>query len=376
MTIGRRIIGSISGMLFMLLVLAGMGVGTMAWLRSWHDRYVEAAQQAGALADPGLQDMLGSLNGRATVVLILMGVIAFLCAGLGLAALIRLGPTVDRQLRAAVSGLSTSAAELAAVASEVAAAASQTAAATNETTATVEQVRQTALLAQERASEASELARQVVETSKAGEMSARSNRAHFEQILADMDEVAEAIVSLNEQVQSVGDVMVTVNDLAEQSNLLAVNASIEAVKSGDAGKGFNVVAQEVKSLARQSKQAVAQVRAVLSEIQKASVVVVHAADQAREAVDQGKEEVGRAVKNNIGRVAVGERTAEATEQIAATSRQQLSGTEQIGQAVMSISQAGSRTVAGIRQVEKEAEQLRQLALGMERLVQATSKKAR
>ncbi len=376
MTIGRRIVGSIGGMLFLLLLLAGMGVGTMAWLRSWHAGYVEAAQQAGALTDPALQAMLSSLNGRATVILSLMVVLAVLCAGLGLAALIRLGPTVDRQLRAAVSGLSTSAAELAAVAGEVAAAASQTAAATNETTATVEEVRQTALLAQERAVEASDLARQVVETSKVGELSARSNQSHFEQILADMDDVAEAIVRLDEQVQSVGDVMVTVNDLAEQSNLLAVNASIEAVKSGEAGKGFNVVAQEVKSLARQSKQAVSQVRAVLTEIQKASVVVAHAAGQAREAVDEGKDEVGRAVKNNIARVAVGDRTAEATEQIIATSRQQIAGTEQIGQAVMSIGQAGSRTVAGIRQVEKEAEQLRQLALRLERLVQATPKTAR
>jgi len=299
-----------------------------------------------------------------------MAVVAFLFIALGTVALLRLGPSVDRQLRRAARSISTSATELLAVASQVSAAVSQTAAATNETTATVEEVKQTAMVAQEKATEALELSENVVETSMNGEASAKRNFDHFERIQADMDEVAEAIKRLNEHTQSVGEVMVTVNDLAEQSNLLAVNAAIEAAKSGEAGKGFNVVAQEVKSLAEQSKQAVAQVRGVLSEIQKGSGVVVRAAEQARETVEMGRDEASRAVENNIARVAVGNQTAEATSQISATSRQQMAGVEQISQAVTSISQASEHSALGIRQVEKEAGQLRELALSLEHLVKA------
>jgi methyl-accepting chemotaxis protein len=375
MSIGRRIIGSISGLLVLLMALLGTGIGAMAWLRSWHDGYVEAAQQAGALTDPGLQHMLSSLDTRAAVVMIVMAVIAALFMGLGVAALVRLGPTVDRKLKGAVASISSSVAELLAVASEVAAATAQTAAATNETTATVEEVKQTAFLAQEKAAEASELAHEVVQMSKVGVMGAEKNYGHFEEILADMDEVARAIVRLNEHTQAVSEVMVTVNDLAEQSNLLSVNASIEAYKSGEAGKGFTVVAQEVKNLATQSKQAVARVRDVLSGIKSASSVVVRAAEQAREAVDLGRSVAVGAIQNINERVLAGDRTAEATMQISVASRQQLAGMEQIALAVASITEASSHSEAGMRQMEGEVERLRELADGLDYLVKMGTKKA-
>ncbi len=374
MTIGRRIIGSISGLLFLLTALAGMGIGVMVWLRSWHDSYVKAAQRVGALEDAGLQEMLSSLDFRAAVIAIAMGVVAFLIVGLAVAALIRLGPTVDRRLRGAVSSISDSVGGLLAVASEVSAASAETAAATNETTATVEEVKQTALLAQEKANEAFELARNVVETSMNGQASARRNSGHFELIQTGMDDVAHAIDRLDEHTKSVGEVMITVNDIAEQSNLLAVNASIEAAKSGEAGKGFNVVAQEVKTLAGQSKQAVEQVRAVLGEIRKASDAVVRSVDLARETVDMGRDEAGKAVENNIARVAVGEETAKATEQISVTSRQQIAGVEQIRQAVSSIDEASGHFVAGMRTIEGEVQRLQVLATGLEHLVKRKAKK--
>jgi methyl-accepting chemotaxis protein len=374
-SIGRRIIGSISGLLLLLLALLGVGIGTMLWFRSWHDDYVASAQQSGALTDPGLQNLLRSLDTRATVMAVVMAVIAVLFLGLGISALVRLGPTVDRKLKEAVGSISHSISELLAVASEVSAATSQTSAATSETTATVEEVRQTAVLAQEKAAESSVLAQEVVDMSKVGVMSAEKNYGHFEQILAEMDDVAQAIVQLNEHTQAVGEVMATVNDLAEQSNLLSVNASIEASKSGEAGKGFGVVAQEVKNLATQSKQAVAQVRNVLSEIQSASNVVVRAAEQARGTIELGRSEASKAIQGINARVDVGNRSAEATSEISIASRQQLSGMEQIGLAVASITEASSHSQAGMRQIELEVKRLQELASGLEHLVKQGTKKA-
>jgi len=85
-----------------------------------------------------------------------IGVITAVGLALGATALVYLDRIIGRQLRGAVAGINSTAAELLAVSSQVAAAAAQTAAATNETTATVEEVKQTATLAQERASEASQ----------------------------------------------------------------------------------------------------------------------------------------------------------------------------------------------------------------------------
>jgi methyl-accepting chemotaxis protein len=149
-----------------------------------------------------------------------------------------------------------------------------------------------------------------------------------------------------------------------------VNASIEAAKAGDQGKGFTVVAQEVKNLAEQSKQAVSQVRSILSEIQKAGNTAVQAAQQSRETIEAGRLqslESGEAIHALAESV---NDSAQSAAQIAASSRQQLAGMEQISQAIESINQAGNQSVSGTRQVEQEIKRLQELALHLKRLVGA------
>jgi methyl-accepting chemotaxis protein len=112
------------------------------------------------------------------------------------------------------------------------------------------------------------------------------------------------------------------------------------------------------------------VRAVLSEIQKASTVVVRAAEQGRETVEAGRNEASFALENISTRVQVANRAAEATSQIAATSRQQLAGMEQISSAITNINEAGRQSVMGTREVEKEVGQLQELTLSLRSLVDA------
>ncbi len=204
----------------------------------------------------------------------------------------------------------------------------------------------------------------------ASQVKVRQNIAALEKIAEDMGMVAETIDRLNEQSQAVGEIITTVNDLAEQSNLLSVNASIEAAKAGEHGKGFTVVAQEVKSLAEQSKQAVTQVRGILSEIQKASAAAVSAARQGRESIDLGRVDAVHAAEGQQIELEAAAKTAEAAAQISASSRQQLAGMEQISQAIEAINEAGNQSASGTRQVEKEVKQLQDLAQSLRRLVDA------
>jgi methyl-accepting chemotaxis protein len=358
----------------LVLIVGGIGIGAMAWLQSWRSDFGTVVKGTSAYGHPVLQQMLDTLNSRSLLMMIGMVVVVVLALAGAILSMVTLSRSINRQVKGAVSSLSTSAAELLAVASQVAAASAQTAAATNETTATVEEVKQTAMLAQEKAAEASELSQQVSDSSAFGETSSIRNFEAFSQIQADMNTVAEAIDRLNEQARSVGDLITTVNDLAEQSNLLSVNASIEAAKAGEHGKGFTVVAQEVKSLAEQSKQAVSQVRSVLAEIQKASDAAVRAAQQSRDAVETGKSEAGEAINGTRAEIEIARRAAEATLQIAATSRQQLAGMEQISQAIMSINDASDASVSGTRQVENEVRQLQELALSLQSLVETQRQK--
>jgi methyl-accepting chemotaxis protein len=259
-----------------------------------------------------------------------------------------------------IATLSAAASEILAGTAQVSAGASETAAAISETTATVEEVKQTALLSSQKARTVSDAAQKAALTAETGRQAVEDGIEGMESIQAQMGSIAETIVRLSERSQAIAEIIATVSGLAEQSNLLAVNAAIEAAKAGDHGKGFGVVAQEVKDLADQSKQATKQVRVILNDIQKAVSAAVMTTEQGSKTVAIGVEqtmEAGKAIKTlseNISDAAV------AAAQIAASSQQQLAGMDQVAMAMENIKQVSGENAAGSRQSEASARNLHEL----------------
>ncbi len=307
-----------------------------------------------------------------TTGIVLVGVFASIGIALGLFLTWRLSHSLIERLRAAVGSLSATVAELLSVSSQVAAGSAQIAASTNETTVTVEEVKQTAMLSHEKASSVAHGAGKAAEELGSSVLLVEDTASDIEHMQSDMDLVSQTINSLSEQAQAVGDVVSTVNDLAEQSNLLAVNASIEAAKAGEYGKGFTVVAQEVKSLAEQSKQAVVQVRTILGEIQKASQLAVQSAERGRQTIDTGRHRSMEA-SEVIRRLAEGaSESSDSATQVTASSQQQLAGLEQIALAIHSINEATEQSTSGSRQVEQEIQHLLELAAELNGLIASGS----
>ena len=312
-------------------------------------------------------DRLGFMAVSVVIITAVLGTIGFVGAILAAWWISR---QIRRELNEAVSGIGSSVSELLAVASQVAAGAAQTSVATNEATVTVEEVKQTATVTLEKATGVAEDSRGAAEAAESGLVWVQKNEAGIERAQSGMRSIVEAVAQVSGHSRDIEEIMSAVNDLAEQSNLLSVNASIEAAKAGEYGRGFTVVAQEVKSLAEQSKQAVGRVRALLGEIQKSSAVAVRAAEQGRDNAEAGRE---RIMNSNevIQRMAEGAvLAADSTAQIAASSHQQLAGMEQIGQAITSVNAATEQSVAGTKQVEQEVKHLEELALRLRRLVDA------
>ncbi|HEX2826869.1 MAG TPA: methyl-accepting chemotaxis protein [Burkholderiales bacterium] len=286
-------------------------------------------------------------------------------------AFVRMSENLREQIGALVESanvLGTAANEIVASTSQLAASASEAAAAVSETTTTVEEVRQTAQISTQKAKLVSDSAQSAAQNSRSGSKSAEDVAAGMQRISVQMEGIAASMMRLSEQGQAIGQIMASVEDLAAQSNLLAVNAAIEAAKAGEHGKGFGVVAQEVKSLAEQSRQATHQVRAILGDIQKATASAVMATEEGAKAVSAGTRQTelaGGAIQALT--VSVSD-AAQAATQIAASSQQQLVGVDQVAAAMDSIKRASAQNVASAKQLENAARNLNDLGQRVKHMI--------
>ncbi|HEX4123760.1 MAG TPA: methyl-accepting chemotaxis protein [Tepidisphaeraceae bacterium] len=268
--------------------------------------------------------------------------------------------SVQNSIAESINVLVSSSTQMLATSSQLAAGAAETAKAVDDTTLTVEALKETAQESSRKASHVSESAQRVVQTSLTGKKSTLDTIEGMQRIRTQVQSVADSMMRLSEQSQTIGQIVSTVEDLAAQSNILAVNAAIEAAKAGDQGRGFSVVAQEVRNLSEQSKQATSQVRTILNDIQNATSSAVMATEQGSKAVAAGTAqaaEAGRSIQTLSDTVIEG---AQAATQITASSQQQLAGVDQVALAMESIRQASTQNASSARQLESAAHNLMEL----------------
>lgn len=265
--------------------------------------------------------------------------------------------------------LGASASEIVAATSQLAASATESAVAVSQTTMTVEEVRQTAKVASEKARALADSAQKATQSAASGRKSTEDVAAGMQRIRQQMDAIALSMGRLGEQSQAIAQIVATVEDLATQSNLLAVNAAIKAAEAGEHGKGFGVVALEVRSLAEQSRQATSQVRTLLGEIQKATSAAVLATEQGSKAVDGGSQQTEVAAESIKALAANVSEAALAATQVAASSQQQLVGVDQVVTAMQNIQQASSQNVVSAQQMEVAARNLNELGQRLKQMVQ-------
>jgi methyl-accepting chemotaxis protein len=210
--------------------------------------------------------------------------------------------------------------------------------ASGQTTTNVQMV---ASATEELTSSIAEISRQVAQSAQ---ISARA--------VEDARRTGDTAQSLAAGAQKIGDVVTLIQTIAEQTNLLALNATIEAARAGEAGKGFAVVASEVKSLAGQTAKATTEISEQVAAIQAASDQTVAAIRDVTDVIAE-IDKIGGAIASAV------EQQGSATQEIARNVQQAAHGTEEVTANISGVQQAANETGVAATQVLDAAEQLSQ-----------------
>jgi methyl-accepting chemotaxis protein len=240
--------------------------------------------------------------------------------------------------------------------------------AVTETVTTVDEVLQTSEQAAQRAQAVAESSQRAAQAGHAGRKAVEESVSAMGTVREQTGSIAESILTLAEQAQAIGEIIASVNDIAEQTNVLSLNAAIEASRAGEHGKGFSVVAGEVKALADQSKKATAQVRQILGEIQKATNAAVMVTEQGSKSVNEAIKTVNDAGVTIRTLADIIAEAVQAAAQIAASSAQQATGMRQIHQAMQNINQVSVQNLAATNQSEQAAKHLSTVGASLKKLI--------
>ena len=237
----------------------------------------------------------------------------------------------------------------------------QVATAINEMSAAAHEVAMSA----QRAAEAAR------ETDQQGQQASRVVGRSVEQIHALVEELrgsGVALAGLQQDVQGIVGVLEVIRSIADQTNLLALNAAIEAARAGEAGRGFAVVADEVRALASRTQQSTGEIQAMIDRLQAATsqaVTVMHRAGEKGDSTSEHASEAGRALDQIAALIGT---INSMNAQIASAAEEQTAVAEEINRSVHQIADAVEAVAGDAREGARTAQELRGLGGRLQVLV--------
>jgi methyl-accepting chemotaxis protein len=183
-----------------------------------------------------------------------------------------------------------------------------------------------------------------------------------------VDQTAHQIQSLSDQVQKIGNVTVVIRDVADQTNLLALNAAIEAARAGEQGRGFAVVADEVRKLAERTSQSVREISSMISGIQSDATTAVESMQSSRNVVNEVVASAERASTSMQGIRSSAETVQASISGISDALREQRSASVELSRNVEAIAQMSEENSSAVAAVSETASRLEAVSVNLKQSV--------
>ncbi|CAI8946372.1 Methyl-accepting chemotaxis protein McpQ [Pseudomonas sp. IT-P100] len=278
-------------------------------------------------------------------------------------------------LRELIGGISDGVTQIASAAEELSAVTEQTSAgvnsqkvetdqvatAMNEMTATVQEVARNA-------EEASEAALAADQQAREGDKVVGEAIAQIERLALEVGNSTEAMGHLKRESDKIGSVLDVIKSVAQQTNLLALNAAIEAARAGEAGRGFAVVADEVRSLAQRTQKSTEEIEELIVGLQSGTQQVATIMDNSRSLTDSSVELTRRAGGSLESITRTVSAIQSMNQQIAAAAEQQSTVAEEINRSVLNVRDVSEQTSAASEETAASSVELARLGTHLQMLV--------
>lgn len=282
---------------------------------------------------------------------------------------------MTQNLRQMIAELTGNANELASAAAEIASSSEQMSRGSQQQsdqvtqiTSAVEEMTATIVQSSRNAGEATEASRGASETATSGGQIVSDTIQGMQRISDVVRKSSDAIAKLASSADQIGDIISVIDDIADQTNLLALNAAIEAARAGEQGRGFAVVADEVRKLAERTGKATGEITDMIKGIQTETRDAVENMEAGINEVDNGRELADQAGNSLTEIVNMSQRVMDMIEQIATASEQQSSAAEEIAKNMDEIASVTRENASGAEQSASAAEELNRQAEALKQMV--------
>ncbi len=283
--------------------------------------------------------------------------------------------TMTTNLTAMIRQVTDNSTQLVSAATEIASTSEQMARGSQEQTgqtaqvsSAVEEMTATIVESSRNAGEAANQAKEAANAARTGNQVVSQTIEGMNRIAQVVQESAKTVQELAKSSDKIGEIIGVIDDIADQTNLLALNAAIEAARAGEQGRGFAVVADEVRKLAERTGKATKEITDMIKGIQNDTKGAVAGMEQGINEVQQGRELADKAGESLNQIAGFAQKVMDMVQQIATAAEEQSAASEEIARSVEGIAKVTKENATGVEQSAAAAEQLNRQAEGLQKMV--------